>query len=305
MVNKNLIKRLSHSSERPIRDAAFEELESLINNDELVFEDIELRGIFEGIFWCFWFADKPAYQEDLMKRIVKFTDAIKDESKKLMWVRYFFKCLCLHWNSIDSYSMNEYLSLLRSQLVCIFSHIKSLWKTNAKRVRKYMNAIYEESLKESDVPLGVGMHMADIYLDELISCFDKDDLTHKHISQLLKPFLKALGNSKQLALFQRVKEKIFEQLIDKAKESYEYFPKLNLKEYGEVDIFKVASAKDTMESRRSEIYGLYDKATGKEVEKVEDLPYAERLRQIEINALALKSPKTKHQKKKLIRERVK
>ena len=51
MVNKDLIKRLSHSSERPIRDKAFDELEQIIKEDKLVFEDIELRGIFEGVFW--------------------------------------------------------------------------------------------------------------------------------------------------------------------------------------------------------------------------------------------------------------
>jgi hypothetical protein len=51
MVNKDLIKRLSHSSERPIRDKAFDELEALININGVNFEDIELRGLFEGIFW--------------------------------------------------------------------------------------------------------------------------------------------------------------------------------------------------------------------------------------------------------------
>lgn len=51
MVNKDLIKRLSHSSERPIRDQAFDELEQLINNNEINFEHFELMGLFEGIFW--------------------------------------------------------------------------------------------------------------------------------------------------------------------------------------------------------------------------------------------------------------
>ena len=165
-----------------------------------------------------------------------------------------------------------------------------------------MNAIYEMSLKESDVPLGVGMHMADIYLDELLINFEKSELTHERIVQLLSPFLKALGNAQQLALFQRIKEKIFLKLFNILENSSDDFAEFKLKDYAEKELFKIASEEDTMESRRSEIYELYEKATGKEKPVEEEVPYAERIRKAKINSLA--KPITKHQKNK-IREKVK
>ena len=237
-----------------------------------------------------------------MKRIVNFTEEISKEKNKLMWVKYFFKCLSHHWNSLDNYSINEYLSLLRAELVVLFNHFKLLWEVKPKYVNKYMNAIYEMSLKESDVPLGVGMHMADIYLDELLINFEKSELTHERIVQLLSPFLKALGNAQQLALFQRIKEKIFLKLFNILENSSDDFAEFKLKDYAEKELFKIASEEDTMESRRSEIYELYEKATGKEKPVEEEVPYAERIRKAKISSLA--KPITKHQKNK-IREKVK
>lgn len=93
MASKDLIKRLSHSSEQSIRDQAMEELEAVVKEQKLKFEDVELLTLFEGIFYCFWHSDKPKYQDALATKIANFTDMIKKEENVLMWVRYFFKCI--------------------------------------------------------------------------------------------------------------------------------------------------------------------------------------------------------------------
>lgn len=171
-----------------------------------------------------------------------------------------------------------------------------------------MNILYVESLYESEVPLGLGMHVADIYIEEISKAFDKNTLSQKKMVQLLSPFINALGQTKQLALYERIKEKVFMKLIESngvgADESGPlYFPKFDIVEYAEVDIFTVASDANTIESRRSDIYDIYDKASGKEKTKEEPLSYAERLQLMQ--AKPIFKPQTKHQKKVVNRDKAK
>jgi hypothetical protein len=171
-----------------------------------------------------------------------------------------------------------------------------------------MNILYVESLYESEVPLGLGMHVADIYIEEISKAFDKNTLSQKKMVQLLSPFINALGQTKQLALYERIKEKVFTKLIESngvgADESGAlYFPKFDIVEYAEVDIFTVASDTNTIESRRTDIYDIYDRASGKAKDKEEPLSYAERLQLMQ--AKPIFKPQTKHQKKIVNRDKAK
>lgn len=302
---KDLVKRMSHSSEQSIRDVAVAELQSTIEAGELDFSDIELRKLFQGIFYCFYHSDKPAYQHELADKFTGFLNKIESEEKKLLWHRHFFKMLSMHWDKLDNWRMNKYLMLIRKQIIVVFQHVQTIWAKNTKKLQKYMDAIYEESLKEVDVPMGIGLQMADVYIDEIANNFEKLDLTQVRVAALLSPFLQALGKIHQIALFQRIKEKVFLKLLDcnginSDEQNPLYFPKFDIVDYSENQMFKVASSNDTIESRRDEIYTMYEKAAGREKPKAAELSYAERLSQLQKKH---RKPKTKHQKKQLIRDK--
>lgn len=71
-MSKDLIKRLSHSSEQSVRDQAVDELHSVIKSDKLDYSDLGLKMIFEGIFFCYYHSDKPRYQDALSTKITEF-----------------------------------------------------------------------------------------------------------------------------------------------------------------------------------------------------------------------------------------
>jgi hypothetical protein len=303
-MSKDLIKRLSHSSEQSIRDDAIDELHQQIKDDKLEFTDVSMRMVFQGLFYCFYHSDKSPYQRDLADKITGFMDNISSEENKLMWHRHFFRMLSLHWDKLDGWRINKYLMLIRKQLIVVFKHIQTIWTTQPANLQKYMDALYDESLKEAGVPMGIGLQMADIYIDEVANNFKKEELLQDRVSALLSPFLQAIGTTHQIALFMRIKEKVFEKLIDcngiKADETNElYFPRFDIVEYSEKKMFVVASSSDTIESRRDDIYKLYERAAGKEKPKPAELPYADRLKALQ----RLHKPKTKHQKKAFIREK--
>lgn len=232
--------------------------------------------------------------------------------------------MALHWDKIDHWRINKYLDLIRKQLIIIFQHINKTWDTTPSILPIYMSILYEECLKEVEVPLGVGMQLADIYIDEIKNNFEKSALTHERVVHLLDPFLQALGRTRQFALFERIKEKVFVKLIesngiDADEENELYFPNFDIVEYAEKEIFELTSAPEVPEGKedvkdvkgfhpicaanRPGLYQIYEKAAGREKQKEEPLSFAERLRQMRLPAIF--KPKTKHQKKKALREKAK
>ena len=229
---------------------------------------------------------------------------IEDEDHKLLWHRNFFKMLARHWDKLDNWRINKYLMLIRKQIIVLFKHIQNIWDDKPDYVPQYMEAVYEESLKEDDVPMGIGLQMADVYIEEMANNLT-EKLTQSRIAILLDPFLKALGQTHQIALFQRIKEKVFEKLIEsngvKSSETNSlYFTKFDIVEYAENQMFEVASSSDTIESRRNEIYKLYEKAAGREEYKPPPLPYRQRLKMMMVK----NKPKTKHQRRNILRSQV-
>lgn len=213
--------------------------------------------------------------------------------------------MCMHWNRIDGWRINKYLALIRKHLVVVLKHLNAIWDSNAAAATKYIDSIFEETLRGKDVPLGVGMQLADVYLEEINNNFDKQHLSHERIVQLLNPFLKALSKCEQFVLFKRIKESVFNKLVetngtDADKNGHLYLPNFNIVDYSENEIFPIASSNETIESRRDDIYKIYEKGSGNERPAEPYVPYEERLKQIKLNAL--KSPQTKHQKKKLLRQ---
>jgi hypothetical protein len=129
---------------------------------------------------------------------------------------------------------------------------------------------------------------------------DKNDLTQPRMIMLLIPFLRGLGNAKQLAIADRIKNKVFMRLIetngiDADEDNPLYFSKFDLVQYAENELFKVASSLGILENRRDDIYKLYDKAAGVEKDEQPELSFEEKLRQLKNNLK--KKPITKHQKK--------
>jgi len=306
-MSKDLIIRLSHSSEQSIRDKAVEELHELIKSKKLSYEDVELKKLFQGIFYCFYHSDKTQYQNELADKFTSFLNDIDTEDHKLTWHRYFFKMLSMHWDKIDNWRINKFLALVRKQIVIVFQHIKSIWESKNEYLKLYMDAMYEEALKEIDVPMGIGLQMADVYIEEMVRNFSKDELIHERVVELLSPFLKALGKIHQIALFQRIKEKVFDKLIEcngvKSDDANElYLPKFDIVQYAESQIYELASSNDIIESRREDIYVIYEKAAGREKPKEPELSYVEKLKHMQ---MSVRSPQTKHQKKKMLRDKAK
>ena len=248
-MSKDLIKRLSHSSEQSIRDDAMLELDTIVKSGNLDYSDLGMRMIFEGIFFCYYHSDKPKYQDALSTKIVNFMNLIEEEEKKQIWNKYFFRWMWFHWNRIDGWRINKYLALIRKQLVAVFKHINIIWDSNPLHAKVYIDSLYDEALKEKDVPLGVGMQIADVYIEEISKNFDKDKLSHQRIVQLLHPLLKGLGTAYQFALFKRIKDSVFNKLLetngpDADENDLLYFPKFNLSEYAESEILEIASSNE-------------------------------------------------------------
>ena len=298
-MSKEIISKLSNSSDQKIRDQGLSELESALKKGKLKFTDSELRSIFEWLFTYLLLHKNADTQEEVWTKIANLFSNIKSEEHKQMWNSYFYKCMSSFWTQVKGLNISKFNNLIRNQLAASFKFLNSIWNSNEKFVQNYLNTIYEEVLKGKDVPTDIGGCLAEVYIEEINKNFDKLEISHEKVVQLLNPFLKTLWQTQKVVLFQKIKDSVFNKLIDSngidADEMGDlYLPKFDIVEYAENEMHSIFSSDETLDSRREDVHLLYKKASGCDRPIEPFMSLEDRLQQMRMKAYY---PKTKHQKK--------
>ena len=184
--------------------------------------------------------------------------------------------------------------------------MNSIWSSKETAVQKYLDAIYEEVLKEKEVPTAIGVQLTEVLIEEMAKNFDKKELSHGRVIQLLNPFLKTLCQTQRVVLFQKTRDNVFNKLIetngiDADEDGELYFPKFDIVEYAEHEMHEMFSSDETLDSRREDVYNIYQKSSG--CERIMDpfVSFEDKIQQRRLKSLL---PKTKHQKKQCKRLKI-
>lgn len=222
---------------------------------------------------------------------------------KLKFTRYLNQTLAEHWDTIDGYRIEKYLMLVRCIHQEIF-HVITNSDHTLEIIEKFMNVVAEEILTGNNIPVGMALQLADIHLEEMYRCFKEFDafkLKQPEIEAMLEPFLECMKFTTNPQIFNRIKTKIFDRMIehnlkeDPHTEQDYHFACFDIVPYAEEHLYKAASDQATREINRPQLYKLYEKAAGIEQEKEPEQSYADRINEIRRRL----APKTKHSRKVL------
>ncbi|GMF36054.1 unnamed protein product [Phytophthora fragariaefolia] len=157
--------------------------------------------------------------------------------------------------------VRETVALLRAQL----------WDDDL--LQTFVTILSEEVV--SQLPNGLRMHLADLYLAEIYNAAGQDVTTEAFMT-LMEPFFTLLGSEYDKTVFKRVRELVFDDMLLK----YKFGPQPEKQDEEETDeedaeedkvfqqvdvaqvqhrIFAIASADDTAERNRAALYTLYKK----------------------------------------------
>lgn len=174
-------------------------------------EEDELKKIWKGLFYCVWHSDKAAVQADLIERLASIFEKL-DSALSLQFFKVFLMTMRREWAGIDRLRLDKFYLLLRKCLVHMLVALeRSAW--DADLMTDFMDILVENAFlaKDQYAALGINLHYADIYLQELKSFLPLRADTFK---LFLEPFLVVCASASDKCLLQRIKANIFDYLFN-------------------------------------------------------------------------------------------
>ncbi|XP_031480575.1 uncharacterized protein LOC116250783 [Nymphaea colorata] len=206
-----IAKRLA-SSDRTTRGKAVRVLRSWLESQEDVSEE-EMKRIWKGLFYCFWHADKQAFQIELADRLASIV-AAPSLPLAARYFEWFIVTIRREWSGIDFLRLDKFYMLIRRFMRGFFALLKkNQW--DAQVVGRMMGILEEKSLLSNDdyAANGVNYHIAEIFLQELEGFLP---LQLEIVEVLLRPFLRVTEKSHDKVLVKKIKSDVFDCLLHSA-----------------------------------------------------------------------------------------
>ncbi|OWZ21578.1 Ribosomal RNA processing protein 1 [Phytophthora megakarya] len=258
---------LAHT-EKKYRDRALKKLTVYLTKKQ-EWTDLEWDKLWKALFYCMWMSDKRPVQEELSTNLAGLVHRVPTSTGALEFVHSFFRTMHREWHGLDGLRLDKFYSLVR-KFVRETVALLRVQDWDEDLVQEFVTILSAEVV--SQLPNGLRMHLADVYLTEIYNAAGQDVTTEAFII-LLEPFFTLLSSEYDKTVFKRVRELVFDDMLTKYKfgpqseqEEEETDAEEEDKVFEQVEvaqvqhrIFAIASADDTAERNRSALYTLYKK----------------------------------------------
>ncbi|KAG2797676.1 hypothetical protein PC129_g13454 [Phytophthora cactorum] len=263
---------LAHT-EKKYRDRALKKLTVYLTKKK-EWTELEWDKLWKALFYCMWMSDKRPVQEELSTNLAGLVHRIPSAESALEFVHSFFRTMHREWHGLDGLRLDKFYSLVRKFVRETVALLRDQdWEEDL--VQEFVTILSTEVV--SQLPNGLRMHLADLYLTEIYNAAGKE-VTTEAFMILLEPFFTLLSSEYDKTVFKRVRELVFEDMLTK----YKFGPQSEKEKDDEEEetddeeeeskvfeqfdvaqvqhrIFAIASADDTAERNRSALYTLYKK----------------------------------------------
>ncbi|KAI6777906.1 Ribosomal RNA-processing protein-like protein [Emericellopsis cladophorae] len=156
------IKNLA-SSDRKLRTASLESLQLFLSTRSAL-TVADASKLWKGLYYAHWMSDRPLPQQRLANELAALADALPNAACLAPWFDGFWTVLGQEWPMIDKLRLDKFLLLVRRvfavQLRCARKHGDDVERT-------LQDWPFEASGDLRKVPLGLRLHIMDIWVDEL------------------------------------------------------------------------------------------------------------------------------------------
>ncbi|KAF2966338.1 hypothetical protein GQX73_g7214 [Xylaria multiplex] len=187
--NMPFIRNLA-SSDRKTRTSALESLRTFLSASATASRLTHLDNLklWKGLYYSLWMCDRPIPQQNLCAELAGLIDVLPDDAVT-PWLAAFWETVGREWTSIDVYRLEKFLLLVRRVLGASLSWVCSVLPKvteggsgeketketkKSRRSRGRIDALLENlaswPLETEDnlsrVPVGLRLHVLDIWVDE-------------------------------------------------------------------------------------------------------------------------------------------
>ncbi|XP_014250274.1 ribosomal RNA processing protein 1 homolog [Cimex lectularius] len=208
------------SNDTNMRERALKKLKKWLTSRSERKQEFTEEGfmrICKGLFYCIYMSDKPLPQEDCVEAVSHLVHCFKTFDESLMFIRCFFQSVSHSWFGLDGHRMDKYLMLVRRFLRQTFECVYKLdWeKEKVERLSKELSTSF------SMAPLGLLLHLTDIYMEELAKV-GRGELKPETTLELIKPFVEVMSKSTDSRLLLQITNNIFLYLLRQSEEGVKH-----------------------------------------------------------------------------------
>jgi ribosomal RNA-processing protein 1 len=167
--------------------------------------EMEMLKLWKALHYCMWLADKTAIQMELAEGLSKLLTSFKNDDLALLYIRIFFRTMIREWTLLDQHRINKFYTLIRFMLRegLLFLQ-RNDWQNDS--VDDFLNILEEEVMTKT--PNGLRLHLADIFLPELVT-ITMGEISTDAFTRLLRPFFAAAQGCLDTSFQERVSNKVF------------------------------------------------------------------------------------------------
>ncbi|KAF6208320.1 hypothetical protein GE061_016774 [Apolygus lucorum] len=209
------------SNDKTLRDRALKRVNkwfASMPRKKESFNEASFTRLWKGLYYCVWMSDKPLIQEECVERICKLIHSLQNYNDFKKFVRCFFQCMSQAWFNLDSFRIDKFLMLIRRFLRQLLERLRQNdWN------HKMVKDIVENELKPSYVnaPLGLNLHIADIFLEELAKV-GRGAISANVVFEFVKPFGEMLCLTKDPRYMKSITNNIFFYLLRQSEEAIKH-----------------------------------------------------------------------------------
>ncbi|KAL0040673.1 hypothetical protein WJX79_001241 [Trebouxia sp. C0005] len=225
----------------------------LSKKDDLTEQD--LRRLWKGIFYCFWHADKAAFQADLAVRLAEILPML---SYKVAYLYFtvFLSTIRREWFGIDRLRLDKFMMLVRKFVRALFLYLQAQ-KWDVEIVTQFMTYIQNDVMLSTDSHPAAGLtyHIADVFMVELKEVCRGGAPAADVLQALLEPFCQTLAKTNRAAFLPRLREAVFDAVIDEVLRPSEKMPlrHLGINQFAD-HLFQLGASAKTHAKNRQELY---------------------------------------------------
>ena len=257
---------------------------------------LPLLKLWKALHYCLWLSDKVATQNEIAAVLA---EGLRVTSAPVAFLTAFCRTLLREWTNLDQFRVDKFYVLTRCMIrELLRKGLLLLPSDGSLLLKQLLQVIHDEILLKT--PNGPRLHLADIFLDELLQVLQEEEgikLSAPLLMDLLAPFLFLLPSCRDAAVLNRVALNVMEGVIEKLcreeekslkkeednaeeekkKKTLLLSPAMRqvILETVQAAVFDLASGEETLEGNRQRLYDLhkvFQRATKKKHINVADIP---------------------------------
>lgn len=156
-------------SDRKLRESSISALQSFISTRHTL-SALDAQKLWTGLYYAHWMTDRPKPQQQLANDLSALLFLLPDPAPAKEWLRAFWHVLGVQWTSIEALRLDKFLLLVRRVFAAQLRYAKQ---------HDYKDDVILDVLKEfcfdgeggssglGVLPLGLRLHIMDLWVDEL------------------------------------------------------------------------------------------------------------------------------------------